>query len=404
MSEAGLMDKSVVYDEELLKKSKEANNGREYQQCTLSVMDTIADPDIRFDEKGICNYYYEYLAAEKAQGFKGAAGEAKLKEAVAKIKAAGAGNTYDCVIGLSGGADSTYLCYLAKQLGLRPLVVHFDYGWNSELAVQNIENTTKKLDQHLLTYVMDWPEFKELQRSYFKASVMDLDVPADHMIFGALFKTAAKFKIKYMISGNNVWTEHTLPKTWNYNKFDLVNLKNIHFTYSKMPLKKLPALGLWHYAWYQLVKNIQSVQLLNYVEYKKENIKEIITRELDWRDYGGKHHESIFTRFYQGYILMRKFNIDKRKAHLSNLIFAGQLTREEALAELAQPSYDPSLQEQDKEYVAKKLGFTKEEFEGVLTQPNRSHQSFGTDESQRRMYFKIMRAIKPLTSIVKKFR
>lgn len=404
MSETGLKDNPVFYNEQLLKKDREANFGRDYQQCAISVMDTIGDPDIKFDEKGICNYYYEYLAAEEKQGFAGAAGEAKLNEAVSRIKAAGANNEYDCVIGLSGGADSTYLCYLAKQLGLRPLVVHFDYGWNSELAVQNIENTTKKLGFHLLTYVMDWPEFKELQRSYFKASVIDLDVPADHMIFGALFKTAAKFNIKYLLSGNNVWTEHTLPRTWNYNKFDLVNLKNIHFTYSKTPLKKLPALGLWQYAWYQLVKNIQSVQLLNFIEYKKEEVKNIITRELGWRDYGGKHHESIFTRFYQGYILMRKFNVDKRKAHLSNLIFAGQLSKQEAIAELQRPAYDPVMQEQDKEYVAKKLGFTREEFEAVLSQPNKSHQSFGTDESQRLMYFKLMRAIKPLTSIVKKLR
>ncbi|MGN6436114.1 MAG: N-acetyl sugar amidotransferase [Agriterribacter sp.] len=390
-----------IYDEEKLRFDSVANFGRTYQQCSLSVMDTIADPDITFDEKGICNYYYDYQKAEKLQGFKGEEAEKKLAAVVSYIKAAGYKNKYDCVLGLSGGADSTYLAYLAKQLGLRPLIVHFDYGWNSELAVQNIENTVKKLGLDLYTYVMDWQEFRELQRSYFQASVLDLDVPADHMIFGALFKIANKFNIKFLLSGNNVWTEHTLPATWNYNKFDLVNLKNIHKTFSKVPLKKLPALGLWHYAYYQLVKNIQSVQLLNYVFYEKNEIKKVIAAELDWRDYGGKHHESVFTRFYQGYILPTKFNIDKRKAHLSNLIFAGQLSKAEALKELSTPPYDIRMQKEDKIYVAKKLGFTDDEFESVLTQPNKRHEDFGTDLQQRKLYFKIMKLLKPATKIIK---
>lgn len=393
-----------TYNEERLKKDLEANCGRPYQQCSISVMDTIADPDISFDEKGISNYYYEYLEAEKAQGFKGAIAEQKLLSTINNIKAAGKNNKYDCVLGLSGGADSTYLALLAKQHGLRPLLVHFDYSWNSELAVQNIENAVKTLGLDLYTYVMDWAEFRELQRSYFKASVLDLDVPADHMIFGALFKTANKFNIKYLLSGNNVWTEHTLPKSWNYNKFDLVNLKNIHKTFSNSPLKKLPSLGLWHYAYYQLIKNIQSVQLLNYVPYNKEQVKVAIIKELNWRDYGGKHHESVFTRFYQGFILPNKFNIDKRKAHLSNLIFAGQLSKSEALEELKNPPYDLQLQKNDNEYVAKKLGFSEKEFEAVLTQPNRQHEEFGTDEEQRKMYFRIMRMIKPVTSLIKKIK
>lgn len=394
----------LMYDEEKLKHDPAANFGRPYQQCSISVMDTIADPDIRFDEKGICNYYYEYLEAEKAQCLTGELAKRKLESVVKAIKSAGTTGGYDCVLGLSGGADSTYLAYLAKQLHLKPLLVHFDYGWNSELAVQNIENAVKILGFDLYTYVMDWEEFKELQRSYFKASVLDLDVPADHMIFGALFKTANKFKIKHLLSGNNVWTEHTLPPTWNYNKFDLVNLKNIHKSYSKTPLKKLPALGLWHYAYYQLVKNIKSVQLLNYGRYNKEEIKSIITEKLNWRDYGGKHHESVFTRFYQGYILPNKFNIDKRKAHLSNLIFAGQLTKEQALDELGEPAYSIQMQREDKIYVAKKLGFTDEEFDAVLTQTNRRHADFGTDSEQRKLYFKIMKMIKPLTVLIKKAR
>lgn len=375
-----------------------------YQQCTLSVMDNIADPNITFDDKGICNYYYEYLEAEKVEGFKGEAGKQKLKETIKQIKALGRNKPYDCILGLSGGVDSTYLALLAKQQGLRPLIVHFDYGWNSELAVQNIENTVKKLNFDLYTYVMDWPEFRELQRSYFKASVLDLDVPADHMIFGALYKITKKQGIDYLLSGNNVWTEHTLPKTWNYNKFDIVNLKNIHKTYSNVKLKNLPALGVWQFASFQLISNIKRANLLNYIPYNYDKVKQTIIDKLDWRDYGGKHHESVFTRFYQGYILPKKFNIDKRKAHLSNLIFAGQITKEEAEKELAEPTYDAQLQADDFEYVAKKLSFSVEEFHEVLSQPNRQHAEFGTDENQRKFYFNIMRTIKPITQIVKKIR
>jgi N-acetyl sugar amidotransferase len=393
----------LIYDEEKLKMDWAVNGNRQYQQCSLSVMDTIADPDIRFDENGICNYYYEYLEAERTQTLSGEEGTKKLKAIVDEIKKEGKNNQYDCILGLSGGADSTYLAWLAKQEGLRPLLVHFDYGWNTELAIQNIENAVKILGLNLFTYVIDWEEFKELQRSYFKASVLDLDVPADHMIFGALFNTADKFNIKYMLSGNNVWTEITLPKSWNYNKFDLVNLKTIHRTYGKRRFKKLPALGLWHFANYQLIKKIKSVQLLNYVRYKKEDIKTLIAKELKWRDYGGKHHESVFTRFYQGYILPNKFHIDKRKAHLSNLIFAGQLTKKEALNELSRPSYDPILQLEDKKYVAKKLGFSDEEFDEILTLPNKSHEDFDTDKPQRELYFRIMRMIKPATSLIRKF-
>ena len=327
-----------------------------------------------------------------------------MDEVIARIKQEGAGRKYNCIIGLSGGADSTFLAWLAKSKNLNPLVVHFDYGWNSELAISNIENTVKILNFDLYTYVMDWEEFKDLQRCYFKASVIDLDVPADHMIFGALYKTANKFGIKNILSGNNVQTEYTLPSSWNYNKFDIVNLKHIHKQFGGRSLKHLPALGVWHLAYYQLVKNIKSVQLLNYLEYNRNCIKDIISRELNWRDYGGKHHESVFTRFYQGYILPQKFFIDKRKAHLSTLIFSGQMTKEEAMKELSEPTYDIHLQTEDKEYVAKKLDFSLKEFEAIIKLPNRKHEEFGTDAKERSAYFKAMKALKPITRIIKKLR
>ncbi|MFO0011154.1 MAG: N-acetyl sugar amidotransferase, partial [Planctomycetota bacterium] len=190
--------------------------------------------------------------------------------------------------------------------------------------------------------------------------------------------------------------------SWYYSKFDLVNIQAIHRRYGTIPLKKLPSLGLWQRSYYQLVRGMTDVRMLELVDYKKTNAKRIIQSELEWRDYGGKHYESIFTRFYQGYILPRKFNIDKRRAHLSNLILNGEMTRDEALAELANPTYDPDLQLQDKVYVAKKLGFSESEFEEVLTQPNRSHEEFGTDRLQRERYLRFMKTIRPLTATVKR--
>ena len=356
--------------------------------CTKTVMDT-SDPAISFDEAGVCNYWHDWqafaagLPSEEER-------KATLEATVARVKAAGKDRPYDCVLGLSGGVDSTYLAYLAKELGLRPLVVHFDNGWNSELAVGNIEKLVSELGYHLETFVMDWDEFRDLQRAYFKASVVDLEVPTDHMILGALYRIAAKRGIRYILSGTNYATEWLLPKDWHYRKFDLANLRAIHAAYGTRPLRRLPALGLWQQAYYTHVCRIENAPLLDLVPYNKAKAKALLMNKLGWRDYGGKHYESVFTRFYQGYILPRKFGFDKRRAHLSNLILSGQMTRDEALRELQQPTYNEDLQRQDQAYVAKKLGFTPEEFEGVLTQPNRTHEEFGTDQKARRRYFAIL--------------
>ncbi|HMO76131.1 MAG TPA: N-acetyl sugar amidotransferase [Sphingopyxis sp.] len=358
------------------------------QMCTRTVMDG-SDPDISFDADGICNYWHEYrdfaASLPSAEDRK-----ARLDRLIADVRADGRGKPYDCVIGLSGGVDSSYVTWLAREWDLRPLIVHFDNGWNNELAVRNIENICKKLGFELNTFVMDWEEFRDLQRAYFKASVVDLEVPTDHMIMGALYRLAAKHKLKYILSGVNQATEWLMPPTWIYAKYDLVNLKNIHKKFGERPLKKLPALGVWQRAWYQLVRGVHSEPVLDLVDYDKAAAKELLIRELDWVDYGGKHYESLFTRFYQGYILPHKFGVDKRKAHLSNLILSGQMTREEALRELQQPTYDEVLQERDKAYVRKKLGFTESEFEAVLTLPNQRHEIYGTDRGQRDLYFRIV--------------
>ncbi len=373
---------------------------RPYQICTKTIMDT-SDPDIHFDEDGICNYWHEYHAtmASKPQGMDQ---EKLLAETIAHVKQRGRGKKYDCILGLSGGVDSSYMAHLAKEYDLRPLVVHFDNGWNNELAVANIEQIVTKLGFDLHTFVMDWQEFRDLQRAYFKASVLDLEVPTDHMIFGALYQIASKHKITSFLSGNNVATEWLLPKSWYYSKFDIVNLREIHRQFGERPLKVLPALGVWHRAYYDLVRGIRDIKLLDLVPYNKSAAKEFLKSEFGWRDYGGKHFESIFTRFYQGYILPRKFNIDKRRAHLSNLICSGELTRDEAITELHKPTYDPQIQDQDKAYVAKKLGWSDIEFEKILCLPNREHGEFGSDRGQRNFYMQIMRTAKPVTRIIKK--
>lgn len=360
-----------------------------FQVCTRTVMDTT-DPDITFDKDGVCNYWYEYQDFLKTLPARGER-DRLFRETIARIKAAGAGKKYDCLIGLSGGVDSSYLAWLAKENGLRPLAVHFDNGWNTELAVGNIETLVSKLGLDLETFVMDWDEFRDLQRAYFKASVLDLEIPTDHMIFGALHRVASRHKIKTILAGHNHQTEWMLPKAWYYRKFDLRNIKAIHRKFGEVPMRKLPALGVGWQAYYHHVRRIRTEFLIDLIDYDKAKVKQFLIDELGWRDYGGKHHESVFTRFYQGYVLPRKFGIDKRKAHLSNLILSGQITRDEALRELQQPTYDEDVQQRDKAYVAKKLGFSAEEFETLLTQENVAHETYGTDAKDRELYFRIAR-------------
>jgi hypothetical protein len=278
------------------------------------------------------------------------------------------------------------MAWLAKQWGLRPLVVHFDNGWNSELAVKNIEEIVNRLGFDLETLVMDWAEFSDLQRSYFRASVVDIEVPTDHLIQGALYRLAARNGIRVILSGTNWATEWVMPRSWNYRKQDLINLRNIHKKFGTIPLRKSTTYGLGDQIAFSYARGIRTYQVLDLVDYSKKHAKRILMDELGWRDYGGKHHESVFTRFYQGYVLPRKFGIDKRRAHLSNLILTGEITRDEALAELQRPPYDEDLQEDDRAYVAKKLRFSPEEFEAILSAAPVPHAHYGTDLEQRRIF------------------
>jgi N-acetyl sugar amidotransferase len=373
-----------------------------YQQCTITIMDNIADPYIRFDEKGVCNYYYEYKEAERTGVFKGTSGEEKLAGIVSRIKEDGKNKPYDCLIGVSGGVDSTYVAYLVKQQGLRPLAVHLDNGWNSELAVKNIENIVNKLGIDLYTLVVNWQEFRDIQLAYLKASVVDIEVVSDHAIFATMYKLAKEKGIGYIISGTNIVTEHIMPPSWLYKKMDFVNLKHIHSEYGKVKLKTYPTFNFKKYVYYSAFLKLTPISILNYIPYNKAAIKEIIKKELNWRDYGGKHYESVFTKFYQAYILPQKFKIDKRKAHLSTLICAGQMERQEALHELEKPLYKEEELRQDKEYVLKKLGLSEPEFEAIMKALPRNHEDFKTDKKLKDGYMNFLQKTQRIRKILKK--
>jgi N-acetyl sugar amidotransferase len=342
--------------------------------------DTV--PGITFGLNGECNFcdYYEALSSRTilrpAEILK-----AEFDRAIDVIKNEGRKKPYDCILGVSGGLDSTYLALLAKKNGLRPLLVHFDNGWNAELAVKNIENIVNHLGFDLHTFVMDWNEFRDIQRAYFKASVVDVEVPTDQLIFAALNRIAHKNNIRYILAGNNVACESINPDGWVYkNKLDLVNLRAIHHRFGTGRLKNLPRLGLFERYFYENVRGIQTVNLLDLVGYNKQAAKNEVASVLGWKDYGGKHYESVFTRFYQGYYLPVKYNIDKRKAHLSNLILSGQMTRNEALTELQLPTYPEKEQMSDRDYVLKKLGFSPAEWEQIMTAPRVEHDSFPNEK------------------------
>lgn len=376
----------------------------QYHICSHCIMDNMNDDDITFNNSGVCNYCLHYeKTIPKNEWNSSEEKENKLIEILNQIKKIGKGKTYDCILGVSGGVDSTYVAYLAKKFALKPLIVHYDNGWNSELAVKNIENIVKKLRFDLYTYVNDWEEFKALQLAFLKASVIDIELLTDQAISATLYKMARKHKIKYIILGVNHSTEAILPPHWYHWKGDTLNIKSIYKKFGKLKIKTYPYLNFFDKLFFDKFLKIKCILLLDYVEYHKEKAKQIIVRELNWRDYGGKHHESMFTKFYQSYILPKKFGIDKRKAHLSTLICSGQISREEALEEIRKPIYPSEQLKQDKEYVIKKLGITPEEFEFIMNQSPKKHTDYPSYLTRHYKYQNYVSKyfIRPLKKILK---
>ncbi len=366
-----------------------------YKICSRCILDNIDYPDITFDNHGVCNMCKAYDDISKRHLLLTKNNENALAKLVFELKNNKKNSDYDCIIGLSGGVDSSYVAYKAKELGLRPLIVHLDNGWNSELAVKNIENIVRKLGFDLYTHVINWNEFRDLQLSYFKASVVDIEALTDHAINAILYKIAAKHNVKYILSGENIVTEGRIPPNWAHLKNDLMNIKDIHRNFGKIPIKTFPTLGELKSFYYKRVKRIKTIPLLDYIDFNKNKAKQIIIDELEWRDYGGKHYESVFTRFYQSYILPVKFHADKRKSHYSTLICSGQLTRSEALELMKLPAYDSIKLKEDKDFVIKKLGLTESEFDIMMKQPIRKH----TDFKSIVFYYNILISLK---KIVKK--
>ena len=339
-------------------------------------MDT-SDPEIVFDEAGVCNHCSTHEEALAKHVHSGKDGERKLAEIAERIRAESKGKDYDCLIGVSGGVDSTYTAWQVRQLGLRPLAVHLDNGWNSDIAVRNIANALGKLKIDLHTHVIDWEEYKDIQRAFLLASVPDVEIPSDHAILATLYQTAAKHGINSIISGSNLRTESHLPRAWSQGHLDYGYIHDVHTRFGSGHVRTFPHLSFLEYLNHVRV-GPKPVDVLNCVDYVKDAAVELIGQELGWQDYGGKHHESVFTRWYQGCYLPRKFAFDKRRTHLSSLVSTGQITRDYALASLQTAPYDERAQEDDCAYVAKKLNFSQAELAAIMKAEPKRFQDYNS--------------------------
>jgi N-acetyl sugar amidotransferase len=335
--------------------------------CARCVMTNEADPDLQLSAVGLCNHClrYDRLKNIRLSSDRGDEG-AKNLAAIIKRRSQLVGSRYDCIIGLSGGVDSSYLALKATDYGLKPLGVHLDNGWNTELATQNIHSLVTSLNIDLVTEVLPWKKFSTLQKSFLLAGTPDGEIPTDHAIFATVWKLAKKENIPSILSGMNFATESINVPRWSYGHSDYFYIKTLANKFSEQEIDS------WypHFTFFDLVRfrlaKITSYSLLNYMSFDKDDAKREIIKRLGWRDYGGKHHESIYTRWYQGFYLPRKFNIDKRYGHLSDLINSGQITRKQALSELEKPSYQLSQQDKDTRYVKKRLKITDDEFEKIF--------------------------------------
>jgi N-acetyl sugar amidotransferase len=339
---------------------------RPYRICVRCIMDT-SDPEITFDARGMCHHCNIYDEAVAAGVHRGEDGRKRLQAIVRAIREDGHRKPYDCIIGLSGGVDSTYTAYMVRKHGLRPLAVHLDNGWNSEVSVRNIENLVKALQIDLHTVVLDWQEFRDLQLAFLRASTPDSEVPTDHAIVATLYLEARRRGIRWIVDGGNLATELMIPPTWSHGHADWKYIRMLARQFGKRPLRSFPHYTYFDQRWrLDRMDRIQRLGILNYIDYDKFAAMEVMRRELGWEYYGGKHYESIYTRFYQGFILKEKFGFDKRRSHLSCLINDGRLTRAVALAEVEKPAIEPMQLREDRAFVIKKLGISEGEFERIM--------------------------------------
>ena len=365
-----------------------------YQICTNCVMDTT-DAKIRFDAAGVCDHCNTFKTEVLPHWHTGERGERELRAMVEKIKAAGKGRDFDCIIGMSGGIDSSYLIHVATEYGLRPLVFHVDAGWNSQEAVNNIEKMVDKLGLDLYTEVIDWEEMRDLQLAFFKSGVSHIDTPQDHAFFATMYKFAEQHDIKHILTGANLSTECIRnPLEWMYYQSDSIQLKDIHRRFGTRALVNYPTTSiLRHKIWLPYVKGIRVVRPLNYVPYDKVAAVTLLIEKYGWQPYPQKHFESRFTRFYEGFWLPRKFGFDTRKVQYASLIVTGQMTREEALERLKTPALDDATVRQEFEYVANKLGISIAELQGYFDAPNKIYRDYRSQDMFYTVGARVMKAL-----------
>lgn len=347
------------------------------QQCTFCVL-TNEYFNLKFDEKGQCEVCKQALARKNHEWFPNEAGTKKLANILKKLKEQGEHKSYDAMIGLSGGIDSAYLAHLAvKEWGLRVLAVHVDAGWNSNAAVRNIERIVRALDIDLFTSVIEWQEMRDLQLSFLKASVYNQDIPQDHAFFSTLYTVANQFNIPFFLSGVNFSSENIQPPATNPGYIDATHIKAIHKKFGTVKLRNYPLMSISKYIYQtKIIKRPLVIKPLDLINYNKELARSFLKEKYGWTDYGEKHSESRFTKFYQDIYLPRKFNFDKRQLHLSSLIISNQITREECLDILKIPLLSPEQEKRDINFVSKKLAITPQELNTLIDKPVIDHFLF----------------------------
>jgi N-acetyl sugar amidotransferase len=353
--------------------------------CSFCVMDE-SNPAIEFDAAGNCTSCRDALVRKRDEWWPGDEGKIRMERLVTRLKAEGRGKKYDAVVGLSGGVDSAYVAHVAAHRhGLRLLAIHVDGGWNTEASVRNIESLVRGLEIDLYTYVVEWEEMRDLQVAFLKASVLNQDIPQDHAFFASMYRSAARFGVRNFLSGVNFATESIVPQNWGFTSMDGTHVRAIHRRFGHVPLDSYPIMPLSEYLWMTRVRGQVLVHRpLNYLNYNREDAKAELQRNYGWRDYGGKHGESRFTKFYQEIYLPRKFGFDKRRLHLSSLIVSGQMLRDQALLELAKPIITLDQARHDIKFVAKKLGLTVGALESLIDAPPVSHSTYDSQQPLHR--------------------
>lgn len=361
-------------------------------------MDT-SDPDICFDKMGVCNHCIKFDTVTRNQWFPNDEGQRRWAEGVEKIKREGKDMEYDCILGLSGGLDSSYLALKLNEWALRPLVVHVDTGWNSALAVSNIEAIVKYCGYDLHTHVVDWEEMRKLQLAYLRAGLANQDVPQDHIIFASLYHFATSRKIRYVISGGNIATEGVFPNAWLGSAMDAINLRAVYRQCGDgQQLRKFKTISFFqYYYWYPFIKRMRTLRPLNFMPYDKKNVLEELECTVGYKAYPRKHGESLFTKFYQNYWLPVKFGYDKRRPHLSSLIVSGQLTRGQALEKLSEPLYESAELEIDISYFCKKMRLSRVQFDELMQAPTHSYSDFPNWDDRYHMLKRIQGTVEKFT-------